>query len=134
MVLSLAGITLVGMLVMAFFLEPDERGYGTHEKLGLQPCLPMEVYGFPCPGCGVTTSVTHALHGDALGSIRVQPFGFLLVVVSIVFVVWAAAGQLRGRDLWIELHTRDWFRWGTTGIGAMVLAWVYKIAVVRGWF
>ena len=47
-----AAATVLGLLAVAVFLEPDPRGYGTHEKLGFAPCLPMELWEIPCPGCG----------------------------------------------------------------------------------
>ena len=55
MVVGVAVAAVVVIVVLAFFLRADPRGFGTHEQLGLQPCMPMELWGFPCPGCGVTT-------------------------------------------------------------------------------
>jgi hypothetical protein len=133
-VLVLALLSVLGLVAIGLFLEPDPRGHGTHERLGLKPCLPMQEWNFPCPGCGVTTSVAHATRGDVLTSLRVQPFGLLVGVGSVLFAAWALVGQLRGRDLWVEMNVRDWFRWGTVALGLMVVAWLYKIAAVRGFF
>ncbi len=38
-------LALLALLGLA--LEPDPRGHGTHERLGLQPCLPMERWALP---------------------------------------------------------------------------------------
>ena len=128
-VLAPSGLALLGLL-----LEPDPRGFGTHEKLGLRPCMPMELWNVPCPGCGVTTSVTHAVRGDLLGSLAVQPFGLVVVLSVLIFLGWALTGHLRGRDLWDDLSHIRWSRWMTIAGALMGTAWIYKTAAVRGWF
>jgi len=128
-VLAPSGLFLLGLL-----LEPDPRGFGTHEKLGMRPCMPMELWNVPCPGCGVTTSVTHAVRGDLLGSLGVQPFGLVVVFGILAFLGWALMGHLRGRDLWDDLSHIRWSRWMTIAGVLMGIAWVYKTAAVRGWF
>lgn len=135
----LVGAVVLGLLALVglgVFLEPDARGYGTHERLGFAPCLPMERWNVPCPGCGVTTAVTHAAHGELGASLRVQPFGLLLFVGSLGFAGWALTAHLRGRDLWLELRAlprRGWARVGGVVGVLFVAAWVYKLAAVRGW-
>jgi hypothetical protein len=128
-ILAVAALILLGLL-----LEPDPRGYGTHEKLGMRPCMPMELWNVPCPGCGVTTSVTHAMNGDLPGSLRVQPFGLVVVLGVLAFFAWALLGHLRGRDRWDDLKDIRWSRWMTTLGVLMGMAWIYKTGVVRDWF
>ncbi len=128
-----AGIGLSGLIGIAFFLAPDPRGYGTHEALGFATCMPMEVWNVPCPGCGVTTSVAHAVRGAFLQSILVQPFGFLLCTASIAFIAWVSYGHFRGKDMGHWLASVRWKRWVLAGAIAMSLGWGYKLAFVRGW-
>ena len=66
-VLALAWLALGGAFLLGRFLEPDPRGFGTHEQLGFRACLPVELWNVPCPGCGVTTAVTLAVHGELAG-------------------------------------------------------------------
>src|SRR5687768_6027839 len=68
-------------LVLAAILTPSERGVGTHRQLGLPECTFLWVTGFPCPFCGMTTSWTHAAHGDVLRSITTQPMGFVFFLM-----------------------------------------------------
>ena len=75
---SLGG--LVVLVLLGLFVEPDPRGHGTHESFGLAPCLFVELWDLPCPGCGVTTSLTHAAHGHPLASFLAQPLGFALAL------------------------------------------------------
>jgi len=134
---TLLGFSIAGLLSMlgfAFFLDPDGRGYGTHEQLGLKPCFPQEYWNFPCPGCGVTTSVTHAAHLQFVDAFLTQPFGLLLAIVGPAFGVWAIIQQLRGRDIWMEVAIRGWEKLWLPTLACLLLAWLYKIAVVRSWF
>ncbi len=132
-VLGLAWLALAVALAAGFVLEPDPRGWGTHEQLGMGPCLPMELWNVPCPGCGVTTAVALALHGDPGGSLRTQPFGLVVLLGLGAFTAWASAAGLRRRDLWRELHAWNWRVLGTALVVVALLAWIYKLAAVRGW-
>ena len=131
--LALLLVANLGLLAMGLFLEPDERGFGTHEKLGLQPCFPLKMWDIPCPGCGVTTSVTHAAHGDLVTSFLTQPLGLLLALTTVALLVYGLWLHVTGGDLWARLHALPWREvWMSVG-GVAALAWIYKLASVRGW-
>ena len=126
-------IAPLALLALGLFLEPDPRGWGTHEQLGFRPCWPMTHWNVPCPGCGVTTAVALAAHGRPLASLRTQPFGLVLFALSIASAGWAIAGHARGRDLYAALPGLPWSSlWRVLGTLAL-LAWIYKLALVRGW-
>lgn len=132
----LLGAALGGLLVLAvlgLFVDPDPRGFGTHEKLGLPPCKPMEWWNVPCPGCGVTTSVSLAAHGRFWASMRNQPFGFFVALALPAFAIWCAWHALRGRDLNNAVHGVRVGRWGIALGCFMLAAWAYKLAMVRSW-
>ncbi|MBX3451840.1 MAG: DUF2752 domain-containing protein [Planctomycetaceae bacterium] len=59
-------------------LEPDARGFGTHQQLGFPGCTLRTLFGIPCPGCGVTTSLALFARGRFVESAIVQPAGFAL--------------------------------------------------------
>jgi hypothetical protein len=123
----------LALVALAAALVPDPRGWGTHEQLGLRPCLPMVLWNMPCPGCGVTTAVTLALRGEPFASLRTQPLGLLVIAGAMWASGWALAGHARGRDLYAALPTLPWKRLGAW-LGFLTLsAWLYKIALVRGW-
>ena len=124
LVFALLGLTV--FLVLGF-LTPDERGFGTHEKLGLPPCGMMELAGIPCPGCGVTTSVSLAANGRFLDSFVNQPFGFLFALASAAFIVWAIVSHFRGRDLFDTIQNLRMGRWSIGVVLVMLISWVYKI-------
>ena len=132
MFLAMAGLVVVGFVVLGSFVSPDERGYGTHEKLGLPPCGILEVTGIPCPGCGVTTSVSLAANGQFADSFVNQPFGLFFAFASAVFVLVALWVHFRGGDLYQVVRRVKLRRWGIVIGVAMGLSWIYKIVQVVG--
>ncbi len=124
----------VVLLVLGVFLTPAEAGVGTHEQLGLPACSTMRWFDTPCPGCGVTTSVTLAAQGRVAESIANQPFGFLVAVLLGGLVAFAAFGAIARRDLYHDLTALPARpKVLALSIGAVALAsWVYKILLIRG--
>lgn len=124
--------SMLSVLVIASVLHPAHAGFGTHEQLGLPPCVWMSTFGEPCPTCGMTTAFTYAAHGSYWHSFLAQPFGAVLAI-------GAAA------TLWIALHTAItgsralsvalravgsrgvWF-----GLAGLLAAWVYKLIECAG--
>jgi len=127
MLLGFSFVALGGIVVLALFLEPDPRGFGTHEQLGMAPCRTLEWAGVPCPGCGVTTSVSLLWHGELWSSFVNQPFGFLLGVLVPLLALGAIVQSFRGHDLYRDASAFSWGRW-LLGLGSvMLVAWIYKI-------
>lgn len=97
--LLLAGGVLVTLLGIAAWLQPSPRGLGTHQQLGLPPCTLRMLYNLRCPSCGMTTSWSHLMHGNLVGSLRANTGGALLGLTCLVSGPWLAASGLRGRWL-----------------------------------
>lgn len=128
-VLGAGGVGVLALTVLRTLATPDARGYGTHEQLGLPPCMTMEVAGIPCPGCGVTTSVTLVTHGRIVEAFQTQPFGVLAAAAIPVFVAWSVWAHLRGVDLYASLTGQNVKRWMVPVVIALVVAWAYKLVV-----
>lgn len=131
-VLALSFLALVPLVVLGTLVHPDPRGFGTHEQLGLPACRMIEWFGVPCPGCGVTTSVALATHGHFLDAFKNQPFGLIVALAIPSFTLWALGGHLAGRDLFVDLHSARVGKLAILLAIALGLAWIYKIALVRG--
>jgi hypothetical protein len=130
--LGLAGAAVAAFVVFGFFVAPAEEGFGTHEKLGLPPCTSMALFGVPCPGCGVTTSVALASRGRVADSFLTQPFGLVVALLAALSIPWALWGHVTGRDLYAEL-VRLASKPVLVVLGLVVLGgWAYKLYVVLG--
>ena len=94
------GLLLAGAVVLPLLPGPD----------GL-PCPLRTLTGLPCPLCGMTTSVTAAVHLDLFAAMAANPAGLLAVLVAIGLLVfrgrrqvnlplWPAPVALVGMELW----------------------------------
>ncbi len=119
----------LGLAVAGVFLDPDPRGFGTHEQLGLWPCRSMALLRIPCPGCGVTTSVALAVRGRLLDSLATQPFGTLFVLLSLAFSAWSIGGHLQRRDLYAALRAKRLTPWWIALTAALGSSWIYKLVI-----
>jgi hypothetical protein len=55
--------------------------------LGFVPSCPLRsLTGIPCPLCGMTRGVEALVHGDVVGSLRMNPGALLLVLTAVAFV------------------------------------------------
>lgn len=122
----------LALLVLGQLLEPDPRGFGTHEKLGFEPCWMVARFGLPCPGCGVTTAAVLAARGRLGASFLTQPLGALLALGSVALAAWGLLLTARGGDLRLALERLPWRRLALPLGLAVGLAWAYKMAVLRG--
>jgi len=85
------------MLAVSFFLP--EGG------LGLPLCWMKGMTGVPCPGCGLTRSITHISHLHFFEALQDHPFGFpiYLLALGLVFaLVWPRARRSVVR--WLIRH------------------------------
>lgn len=122
----------VAVLGASAWLTPAAAGHGTHEGLGLPPCTWAQTFDKPCMTCGMTTAFAYAADGDLLDSVRTQPFGFLLSVLT-ASTAWGAlhvalTGSMLGRAAQRVLNGRS--LWGALAL--LLAAWAYKFVTWEG--
>lgn len=109
--LAWAALFLVptAVLVTAAILTPSPLGHGTHMQLGLPPCGFLEITGYPCPGCGLTTAFANMAHFNVVGAAHANPFGIPLFLATIGMIPVAFVGMLRGTHVMdtLELFQAD---------------------------
>ena len=127
---ALLGVAMVGVLLVARALTPDSSGMGTHEQLGLPPCVFRLLTTFPCPGCGLTTSFAHMAHFDVAGAVRAHAIGVPLFLVTLAAVPFSLAGIVRGWQLGSVLRALRASEASIVGAGAFALAWAVRLAGV----
>jgi hypothetical protein len=131
LLLALA-LCLIALFVAAGRIDPyDGEGnslrLGTHRQLGLPPCSFMQLFGRPCPHCGMTTSFALLAHGDLVGSMRANFVGTLLAIASVAAIVWALLSTIRRRWVWVQ-PTETWLLLGIVGIiGLALVRWVIVV-------
>lgn len=120
-----AGLGLAALLAAAAALVPDERGFGTHEQLGLAPCAFAERCGVRCPSCGMTTAWAWLVRGCPQRALATHAVGTLLAVAALPATAWLAVAALGGRWRLLALTEARalWF------VGAVVAAGLIEWAV-----
>lgn len=96
MLLLLWSLLLCSGFLLARWLEPDPRGFGTHQRLGFPPCTFRTIAGLPCPSCGMTTCFAHFTRGQWRQAIDANAAGVLLAVICVVQIPWCWWSVTRG--------------------------------------
>jgi len=103
---------IVGVFVVAWRVNPyDQSGnaltLGSHESLGMPPCRFLQMFGRPCPTCGMTTSFALLVRGDLTASLRANFAGTAMAIGLIAMVPWMGLSAIRGR--WIFVRAAEWW-------------------------
>ena len=122
-------VALASLVAVLASVEPDRRGFGTHERLpfGIPRCSWPATVGIPCPTCGVTTAACHLVHGHVVRAFLVQPFGAALMAAGLAAgcaIVWHLA---RNRSLFWRMSSWRWARVVLSAVLLGLTAWGYKV-------
>lgn len=114
-------------LAVASRLEPDLRGLGTHQQLGLPPCSMRALVGIRCPSCGMTTSWAYFTRGEWKRSFQTNAGGFLLAFYAI-YIARLSLGVARSGSLPSTQSIRK-LTIVTVAIGAVTLVdWILRLS------
>ncbi len=120
-------VGLLGVLLLSRWLQPDPRGFGTHEQLYLQPCNFHALTGLPCPSCGMTTAFAHMARGEVLQAFKAQPMGALLFVSSVLLLPISLWETFRGKFFFEKFLRLPWGRLSWVLAALFALSWIYKL-------
>lgn len=124
---ALLALGSFAVLLTARLLTPDPHGVGTHMQLGLPPCGFLKLSGKPCPACGLTTAFAGLADGALVASLRANPMGLPLFVLTVVMLGLALRGLVRGAALTTLVQGRAPF-WIVVAVCAGLLAvWVVRL-------
>ena len=115
------------VIVIAIYLVPDPRGYGTHEQLGLPPCSLAERFNFPGPTCGLTTSFAHMGDLAPVQAFLAQPLGVIGFAMGVAVVLGAAVSVPLGISWLPFLRRVKWPVAAWTALGVGIASWVFEI-------
>ena len=127
--LALVTLASVGLLLLATArtLEPDSRGYGTHEQLGLTPCYFQLRTGQICPACGTTTAWAHATRGQLRQAVATNLGGTLLAATAVFVAPWLLAVAAMGRWLLLRPTFGLLLTVATSLLAVMLLDWLRRL-------
>ena len=125
--LAAAGALVCGALAVASRLDPDPRGLGTHEQLGLAPCWIHQRFGVPCPTCGMTTAWAHAVRGQWLAAIGASFGGTMLFAAAAIGAPWALVSAAAGKWLFGRPTARGLVLLGSVWLATTTLDWARRL-------
>ena len=110
------------LMLIATVIDPDR-------PLPTEVCLWNRVTGWPCPTCGLTRALCHAMRGEWAASLRFHPAGVLVVVGLAGWALWSACEAWRGQPI-LQAARRSSFRI-LLSIGAAVslASWIARIVM-----
>lgn len=119
----------LAVLITATTLTPSIAGHGTHTQLGLPPCGFLVYTGYPCPGCGLTTSFSHMIRLQVFGAFQANSFGILLFLCTAASIPISLLGLVRRLPV---IDTLDRLHAEKIAIGLSIVSivvWVVKISL-----
>lgn len=119
----------LGLLGYARALTPLPDLSGVAGLPVVAPCGFRFATGYPCLTCGMTRSFALLADGCLLDGIRVQPFGALLFLITLLLPALSIALFVRNRPLEPLLRRIPWRR-TIGGLALLALfAWGYTVAM-----
>ena len=125
-ILAVLGTLGFLLLVLAGSLEPDPRGFGTHEQLGLTPCFFQQWTGKPCPTCGTTTAWAYALQGKFTSAVAANLGGVVLLLFVVVGLPWTLITAVRGKWLGVQPTPKMGLVVATAWLALLVFDWIKR--------
>ncbi len=124
----LISLTLGGILLISFLLQPDSRGYGTHEKLFLPPCYLQFFFHIPCPACGLTTSFAYLAKGAWATAFHLHWMSPILFLAFIFLFVYSAFCLSKQKPFWKIFENKLTPYFSSFIILGMLAFWILKLA------
>jgi hypothetical protein len=128
---------LAGVFAVARWLDPYDadgqpRTMATHTQLGMPPCGFVVATGKPCPACGMTTSFALLVRGDVGASLRANWAGTAVAVLWAGTLVWAVAGGVRGRLLFVPRGRGELVLTAAVGVVLVLMLTRWGIVLASG--
>ena len=116
----------LSVLSIARWLEPDPRGFGTHEQLGLPPCGFAQLTGLGCPSCGLTTAFAYMARGLLTPALRAHALGPLLFALTCASVPLGIVASARAWPISVTLRRLRAPALAVIIAGAALVHWVVR--------
>ena len=116
-----AGLILLAAILAASMLIPPY-----HDTI-VVTCLWKNIFGIPCPGCGMTRAFLFLGHGRLYEGFRMNPGSFLAFSIIIALFVNKISQIMFGKEVRITLNSLEKFFVYIAAGTIMVSVWVYNL-------
>jgi hypothetical protein len=113
-------VILSGILFASLVVSPFHREV-------FSVCLLKDVFGIPCPGCGLTRAFLFLAHGDLRSALELNANS--LLVFSLVVLLWvhSAYNALTHNEIKVHLTRMESFSMATLAAIATASGWIYNL-------
>jgi hypothetical protein len=119
------GGSALAILALAWALDPAPAGYGTHRQLGLPGCRFLAETGYPCPTCGMTTSVSAAARGRLAAAWYAHPAGLAIVAGLLAALAVGGFELVTGADVLRRVRPRP--AWALVVAAVVLGGWAWML-------
>jgi len=112
-------------VIVSACMTPSRTGMGTHRQMGFPPCQWLATTGYPCPTCGMTTSMAAMAHGRFALAWTAHPFGTVLFAAVLAAALLGTFEACAGRDAFARLRPGMWWAW--VPILGLLAGWGLKV-------
>jgi hypothetical protein len=123
-------LACTGILALAFYIEPDPSGLGSHQQLHLPACGFYQRTGYPCPTCGMTTAFAHTIRGRLYQAWLIQPAGTLAALGCLLLALLSGYAALMGRKLDKMTENLNWYIILISAAAVILASWLWKCYAV----
>lgn len=120
---ALGATFIVLLFVVAKIIVPSDKGYGSHQSLGLPACASVALLGMRCPTCGMSTAWPDFVRGRWVSAVHANVTGLALAITAVPVWAWLALAAVEGRWRWVK----------PTPKGVMAAQLVFIIAALAEW-
>ena len=119
---KLAGFLLLSfVLIVSFAIRPFRNPEFT-------VCLFKNIFGIPCPGCGMTRAFLFIAHGDIRSALELNVNSLAVFIAVIVLWLQFAVNVITGKEIRIHLERRENYFVFVVAVVAMMSGWVYNLS------
>ena len=108
------------LFLVAALVDPDR-------PLPIDVCLWKRLTGSPCPTCGLTRAVCHAMRGEWTASLHLHPAGVLVVAGFAGWAVWSAFEAWRGQPILEVARERSGTALLRIGLAVSLVSWIVRL-------
>lgn len=126
----LGGVTCMSLLITAISLEPDAKGHGTHQQLGLPPCSFQVIFGMRCPACGMTTAWANMVRGRVGAALQANLGGTMLALLAMSWGPWWLVSGICGFWIGRPLSERVAVATCLAVVSVTLVDWACRVLIV----
>lgn len=129
---ALGAAFIAALFGIAWVIVPAERGYGSHQSLGLPACASVRLLGIRCPTCGMSTAWANFVRGRWASAVRANVTGLALAVVAVPIALWLGLAAVEGRWRLVRPAPKLVMAAQLVLIAAALAEWIIRLTMGSG--